>query len=118
MNDNKKKKNKRPVMTLPLTNLEKVLELLSGMGVLFNLVLVIIAWGTVPDRIPTHFDPSGLPDSWGGKESLILLPMAVIFLYSLLTVVSRFPHTFNYPWKITEENAKAQYLNARYLLVF
>jgi len=49
---------------------------------------------------------------------LLFLPLGGAFLYMLLTVVSRFPHTFNYPCKITQENAEVQYLLARYLLAF
>jgi hypothetical protein len=33
-------------------------------------------------------------------------------IYSL-TVLSKYPHTFNYPYKITNENATWQYVNAR-----
>lgn len=112
------KKYKRPVIKLPLTKSEKILELVSGLGVLLNLILTIVAWEIVPDKIPTHFGGSGMPDSWSGKEALFLLPFGVILLYLLLSVVSKYPHTFNYPCKITEENAKAQYQIARSLLVF
>lgn len=38
------------------------------------------------------------------------------FLYILLTVVSKFPHTFNFPWAITEENAERQYQIGRAMI--
>lgn len=112
------KKMQRPVLQLPLTNCEKIFEILSIIGVILNLILPIAMWDTLPERIPTHFGASGIPDSWGGKGSLAFLPIGVILMYMLLSVVSRYPHTFNYPWRITEENAKVQYLNARKLIVF
>lgn len=106
----------RPIIKLPLTGYEKILEILSGLGVLFCVIITVAAWRIIPAEIPTHFGGTGTPDSWGGKESLVLLPVGSIILYALLTVINKYPHTFNYPWRITEENAKRQYLNARYLL--
>lgn len=111
-------KNKRPVLRLPLSNCEKVIEVLSAIGVLLIFLIVITSWESVPGRIPTHFGSSGLPDAWGGKGSLVFLPIVVLVLYLLLSIVSKYPHTFNYPLKITEENARVQYQNARHLMAF
>jgi uncharacterized membrane protein len=111
-----KKYNKRPVLKLPLTGWEKGLEVLSVMGVVFTFILVYQSWGILPDRIPTHFGFAGQPDAWGNKASLFFLPIMTVAMYLLLTIVSRFPHTFNYPGKITKENAATQYLMARYLI--
>ncbi|HBQ27089.1 MAG TPA: hypothetical protein DD791_11900 [Syntrophomonas sp.] len=111
-----KKYNKRPVLKLPLTGWEKGLEVLSVLGVLFVFLLVYQSWGILPDRIPTHFGFTGAPDAWGNKGNLFFLPLIALAMYLLLTIVSRFPHTFNYPVKITEENAATQYIMARYLI--
>jgi uncharacterized membrane protein len=76
-------KNKRPVLMLPLTNLEKFLEIIAGSGVLLIVLLVITLWESIPEQIPTHFGFSGAPDSWAGKGSLVFLPIVVIVLYLL-----------------------------------
>lgn len=112
-----RKYNKRPVLKLPLTGWENGLEVLSVMGVFFVFLLVYQSWGILPDRIPTHFGFTGQPDAWGNKEYLFFLPIMTVAMYLLLTIVSMFPHTFNYPVKITEENAVTQYLLARHLIV-
>lgn len=91
-------------------------EVLSVMGVLFTFILIYQSWGILPDRIPTHFGFTGQPDAWGSKEHLFFLPVIALAMYLFLTIVSRFPHTFNYPIKITEENAATQYLMARHLV--
>lgn len=111
-----KKYNKRPVLKLSLTGWEKVFEVLSVLGVLFVFLLIYQSWGILPDRIPTHFGFTGQPDAWGNKATLFFLPIMTVAMYLLLTIVSRFPHTFNYPGKITEENAATQYLMARHLI--
>ena len=65
---------------------------------------VWLAWPQLPERIPTHFGASGAPDGYGPKAAIWLLPAISIFLYLLLTVVTRFPRSFNYPVKVTDEN--------------
>ncbi|MGR6835880.1 DUF1648 domain-containing protein [Syntrophomonas erecta] len=107
---------KRPFIKLPLTRWEIWLEVLSALGILMLLFLVWQSWGTLPDKIPSHFGITGQPDAWGNKSSLITLPIIAIATHLLLTIVSKYPHTFNYPAKITEENAEFQYLMARYLI--
>ena len=59
---------------------------------------------------------SGEPDAWGSKSIAFLLPVISLVLYVSLTVVSRFPHRFNYPWPITEDNVRTQYAMSRQLL--
>lgn len=113
-----KKKSKQPVLKLPLTNVEKVIEIISAIGIFLIFIIVIISWNNLPEKIPTHFGSSGAPDGWGGKASLVLLPIGTIFLYMIMSFASKYPHTFNYPWKITEDNAKDQYQIARYLMGF
>ena len=47
---------------------------------------------------------------------MLLLPIVALMLYALFTVLSRFPHRLNYPWAITEQNARSQYTHAQELL--
>ncbi len=80
--------------------MRKFLELVTAAALL---ALVFFTWtalhGTnpLPARIPTHFGVSGQPDGWGPPASLWILPMAACGLYLLITVVSFFPGSFNFP---------------------
>jgi hypothetical protein len=67
-------------------------------------VYALLGPNPLPGRIPTHFDLAGNPDGWGKPEALWLLPIVGTFLYSLMTVVARFPAHFNYPVVITSAN--------------
>lgn len=59
------------------------------------LPFAVAAWlyPGLPERIPTHFGPSGRPDAWGGRESIFLGPSIMgivsIFTYVLLTNLGR-----------------------------
>jgi uncharacterized membrane protein len=75
--------------------------------------LAMMAWITwralhgpksLPERIPTHFDAAGNPNGWGAASTLLFLPAVAVGIYLLITVVSRFPASFNYPVKVTEES--------------
>lgn len=107
------KKNKRPLREIPLSPWDQVLEVLSVILLLVAIFSVIQAWRILPESLPTHFGPSGTPDAWGGKYTIILLPGISLGLYLLLTVLSHYPHIYNYPCRITEENASAQYRMAQ-----
>lgn len=100
---------KRPILDIPYSQLEVMLEIISAVGVLVLIIFVIVSWPELPDEIPSHFGASGIPDVWSSKLSVWLLPGIGAGLYALLTVVSKFPHTFNFPWAVTEENAEKQY---------
>lgn len=85
------------------------MELVAIAGLAFIAYLLILNWDILPDRIPAHFGFEGRPDAYGNKSTLLLLPGAAVLVYLLLTLVGRYPHIFNYPWKITSENAYRQY---------
>jgi uncharacterized membrane protein len=101
--------NQRPVLNIPLLRIEVFLEAIVLLGILFVVFIMTKFYPTLPDIVPTHFDLYGNPDKWGGKESLIVFPVLILGIYVLLTIVSLFPHKFNYLYPITEKNAKEQY---------
>ncbi len=116
MNDTTTLKNGKPKLKLSLSNLEWVLLVISIFSMIFIWVYLLLNYGKLPQRVPTHTDFSGKINSWGDKGILFLLPILQTFLFFLLTIISRFPHKFNYTVKITDENAERQYRNSRTLM--
>ncbi|AFZ09037.1 protein of unknown function DUF1648 [Oscillatoria nigro-viridis PCC 7112] len=110
--------NQRPVISLGLSPVLVTVELLAAIAVLLAVLLIVQFWGVLPDRIPIHFGLGGQPDTWGDKLTIWIVPATAAITFAVLTAVSRYPHTFNYPVRITEENARQQYLLARSLLVW
>ncbi|MCK9617600.1 MAG: DUF1648 domain-containing protein [Lentimicrobiaceae bacterium] len=84
------------------------LEVLGFLALLALIFLPIIYYHQLPQTIPTHFDIYGKPDDFSSKQSLIALPVIGSFLYILLTAISIFIGKYNYPVKITPENAERQ----------
>lgn len=109
-------KAKRPALKLPMTKVEWAFEVMTLLAVCLTVGVVAYYWSSFPEQITVHFDLSGKPDGQGPKATLLFLAGITIFDYLLMTVIARFPQTFNYLRPITEKNAASQYLLARKFL--
>lgn len=110
--------NQRPIISLGLSPVLVAVELFGAIAILLAVLLIVKFWAVLPDRIPIHFGLGGLPDAWGDKVTIWLVPAVAAIIFAVLTAVSRYPHTFNYPVRITSENAHRQYLLGRGLLAW
>ena len=86
--------------------LETIVSLSCLVGVAAYLIL---AWRTIPDQIPGHYNAAGEIDRWGDKSELILLPIISWLMYGLITLIERFPQVWNTGVRITEENRSEVY---------
>ncbi len=108
--------SQRPRLKIPLSAAEVVLELLSLSCLAISVLLLLKYYPDLPLSIPDHFGISGEADSWGSKTTLWYLLGTNAALYGGLTISRRFPHYFNYPINITEQNARRQYQLAIWFL--
>ena len=102
-------KKDRPKIKIELTKSDKILEIIALLLLICLWIYVIYNYNSLPDIINTHFNAQGKPDGSGEKQYIFGLPGVATFLYLLVTIASRYPHTFNYLDEITEENALEQY---------
>ena len=81
---------------------------------LFVGILLYLAymWPTLPDRIPIHYDLQEHADRWGSKWFILLLILLNVLIYLGFTFIRKYPHKFNYPSRLTKENAENFYRNA------
>lgn len=99
----------RPIIKTNLNNSEKIIEIIIWLILLFLWIYTIINYTSLPHTIPIHFNSLGKADGWGSKAILLINPIIASVLTVLMSLVSKFPHQFNYPSKITKENATKQY---------
>jgi len=66
-------------------------------------------YNILPQTIPVHFNAAGKVDGYGDKITLFLMPAVGTLLMIGITILNRYPHVFNYPLEITEDNALHQY---------
>ncbi|KUK53666.1 MAG: Uncharacterized protein XD78_0991 [Desulfotomaculum sp. 46_296] len=112
----KAKPRNLPAVSIPRSTLENVLEIAYVIGILTMLFTLVRYWAALPDQIPTRFGTGGIPVAWGDKTALLRQLLVVVLISAGMTVLSRYPHLFNYPWLITEQNIRIQYQLARTLL--
>ncbi|RED54942.1 DUF1648 domain-containing protein [Cohnella lupini] len=102
-------KNHRIEIDVPATRLERGLAILGLIALIGSFAYICTQWSGLPSTVPIHFDGKGNPDGWGGKWMLFILPVVSWLLYGGLSKLSHYPHLYNYPVPIKEENALAQY---------
>lgn len=106
----------RPKIKIVLSSADWLVEFLALAFMIIIIIMPLIYYDDLPQKIPVHFNSAGEPDGFGSKTTLFLFPAIGLFLYSLLTIISFFPHIFNFPVKITPQNAEIQYRLANRLL--
>lgn len=102
----------RPIIQLQRNKADRTLDTLSFIVLIGIFAISIYCWYNLPAIIPIHFDAAGNPDSHGRKETLFMLPGIAVLIYIFITYLNKHPHWFNYPVKITAENAFTQYTAA------
>jgi uncharacterized membrane protein len=74
-----------------------ILTGISGLSLLGVTVYTVIRYGSLPEKIPTHFDGAGLADGFGHKSGLVMLLFLSWMMFGMLTVVSFFPDVWSVP---------------------
>ncbi len=111
-----KMETERPKITLIPSTADKLVEVLGWLILLLLWGWTFTHYSTLPDTIPTHYNAAGEADGFGSKVSIIGLPVIATLLFIGLTVLNRYPHIFNYPTAITQDNALRLYTLATSML--
>ncbi|WP_421877857.1 DUF1648 domain-containing protein [Marinoscillum sp.] len=101
-------------MTRPKLELEKdgfdwVIEIITFLLFAGLIITPFYYYSALPDTIPSHYNAAGEADGFSGKNVIWTLPAIGLVMFIGLTILNRFPHIFNYPTEVTEENAERLY---------
>ena len=104
----------RPKIDLPPTPTDRRWVWLGLLGLAVCVIVPLAALPSLPNRVPVHFSAGGQATRHGSKWTVLLAPaIGVITQLSLLVMLKIPPHMYNFPWRITEENAERCYLAMR-----
>lgn len=106
----------KPKLLVQKDSLDLLVEVFSVIFLTLMFLWPMIHFQELPQFIPKHYSPAGLPDAFGKKYEIWILPSIGLVLFVGLTILNRYPHIFNYPVEITPTNAKRQYKIATKLL--
>lgn len=101
--------SKRPVLEIPKQTIDVVMDLFGAGCIVFMFVYGSLYYGSLPDTVPSKFGFDGTPTQWSPKPMLWLLPVIASLTWAGMYWLNKYPHIFNFPAKITEQNAFYQY---------
>ena len=96
--------------------LYRIMTILGGAVLLAATVFVLLRWQHLPEQIPIHFNFAGEADAYGGKGVIIFEIVISWVLFLLLSILVKFPKTWNMPVKVTPENSTRLYGITRAML--
>jgi uncharacterized membrane protein len=107
----------RPQVEPRYSPVDWLAEVVAAAGLIAGVILPVWYWSGLPEQVPSRFGASGQPTAWSPRGVVWLLPAATVVVYLLLTLIARIPpRYYNYPWRITEENAPRQHRIVRRFL--
>lgn len=110
----------QPKIEIKPSSRDRNLLLLGWILVALNLLLVFSFYNDLPDTIAIHFNLKGEADGYGNKNTIWMLPILNIVLYYGMTVIITKvkPWYYNYPTKVTPQNAPKLYASAISMMVW
>jgi uncharacterized membrane protein len=106
----------QPSIKIRHTTFDWITEFIAFSFLIILFAIPLIYYNGLPDRIPVHFNGAGVPDGYGSRSTLWILPLTGAFMYLLFTIIEAFPQIYNFPVKINPENALTQYRLATRLI--
>ena len=95
---------------------QRILGILAPVVLLGAIVFVLIRFPHLPEQIPTHYNFAGEIDGYGGRFSLLLMPLIGLVMDASLVLVGRFPKSWNTGVRVTLYNRVRVYRLVRDLL--
>lgn len=94
----------------------KAVDVVCAALVVATIARLALAWERLPDVIPAHYGLDGSVDGWGGKESALVAPVAMLVVYAMVAIAERHPQSWSTGVEVTEENRGRVYRILRNLL--
>lgn len=104
---------KRPKLVVQKNFFDRGVEILTCLAVLASFAFPMYYYQDLPEQIPMHFNASGTLDRIGSRSSIWILPILGAVLCIGIQRLIKYPHLFNYPKKITPQNAEVNYRMAQ-----
>lgn len=85
-----------------------ILDILGITAILALFAIPAIFYQGLPDSLPRHYGPDGLPDAFGGKGVIWGLPILGFFMYLVIRFISTLPELINLPFKVNPSESESQ----------
>ena len=85
--------------------MDTFLEILGVLIILVTFFYLAMNYQALPDSLPRHYNSEGLPDAYGGKGIVWVLPAIGLILYMVIRLITHVPSLINLPFKPNPEKA-------------
>lgn len=99
----------RPIYIPSSSKMDSLLRVSAFLLVLVLWISSIYFYFQLPDIISVHFNIHGEMDRTGSKIHFLIIPVIETVLYLLFAILVKYPENFNFPVKISADNAQRQY---------
>ena len=72
----------------PILAFRGPLEIIALIAAVLPFLIILRAWDTLPEEVPTHFGVTGRPDRWGPRWQAWILPVVSIVVYGVMSVTT------------------------------
>ncbi len=73
-------------------------SLVIAIMAIIPITFLLYSWDIIPETIPIHYNLSGKPDGWAGKNSLIAFALLPTIIYGVLLII---PKVIGKSWGVT-----------------
>lgn len=101
-----------PFSKLKKQPLDSFLEIIGVVVILGCFLYLTLIYKSLPDSLPRHFGSDGVPDAYGGKGIIWVLPIVGLILYLIVGLISYAPDLINLPFKPSPE--KTEFYKMKY----
>jgi uncharacterized membrane protein len=102
----------RPKQNPTITKNIKIINSIALCMLVILWCLALYMYINAPEKVPIHFNAKGEVDNYGGKISLLMLPLIGSIIFVGLHYLAKAPYMYNYPFTITEKNFATAYQSA------
>ncbi len=95
---------------------QRIAGILSPVLLLGSIAYILILWHKLPEEIPTHYNMAGEIDGYGGRGTLLLMPIIGVVMDLTMALVCRFPQSWNTGVRVTVLNRARVYRLVRDLM--
>lgn len=92
----------------------RILDLVSILIMITTFLYLVLFWSTIPEKIPGHYNSSGLIDRWGNKSELWFIFVIGVLMFLGLSVVE---HFLKLNIETSKSNQEKVYLLTKGLLI-
>jgi uncharacterized membrane protein len=86
--------------------LDILLEITGMIVILGCFVFLALNYQDLPDSLPRHYGADGVPDAYGGKGIIWVLPAIGLVLYIVIGLISHVPGLINLPFRTAPEQVE------------